>query len=64
MYTVSPGDFVREHWVENAPELEELMKTLTDEEIRSIKRGGQDHHKIYAAFQRAAQVAGKPCVVL
>ena len=26
MYTVSPGDFVREHWVENAPELEELRR--------------------------------------
>ncbi|MCZ6856126.1 MAG: pyruvate dehydrogenase (acetyl-transferring), homodimeric type, partial [Gammaproteobacteria bacterium] len=64
MYSVSPGDFVREHWVENAPELEELMKTLTDEEIRSIKRGGQDHHKIYAAFRRAAEVSGKPCVIL
>ena len=64
MYSVSPGDFVREHWVENSPELAELMKTLSDEEIRSIKRGGQDHHKIYAAFQRAAQVTGKPCVIL
>ena len=64
MYTVSPGDFVREHWVENAPELKELMKTLTNEEIRSIKRGGQDHQKIYAAFRQAAEVQGKPCVVL
>jgi pyruvate dehydrogenase E1 component len=64
MYTVSSGDVVREHWVENTPELKELMKTLTDEEIRSIKRGGQDHQKIYAAFQQAADVQGKPCVVL
>ena len=64
MYTVSSGDFVREHWVETAPELRELMKTLTDEEIRSIKRGGQDHQKIYAAFEQAARVSGKPCVVL
>ncbi len=64
MYTVSPGDAVREHWVETSPALKELMKTLTDEEIRSIKRGGHDHQKIYAAFERAAQVTGKPCVVL
>ncbi len=64
MYTVSPGDVVREHWVETSPELRELMKTLTDEEIRSIKRGGQDHRKIYAAFERAAHVSGKPCVIL
>ena len=64
MYTVSPGDWVREHWVETSPALKELMKTLSDEEIRSIKRGGQDHQKIYAAFERAARVEGKPCVVL
>ncbi|MEZ5558583.1 MAG: pyruvate dehydrogenase (acetyl-transferring), homodimeric type [Pseudomonadales bacterium] len=64
MYTVSSGDVVREHWVEKTPELRELMKTLTDEEIRSIKRGGQDHKKIYAAFQHAAGVQGKPCVIL
>jgi len=64
MYTVSTGDFVREHWVENTPELKDLMKTLTDEEIRSIKRGGQDHQKIFAAFAQAAGVRGKPCVVL
>jgi pyruvate dehydrogenase E1 component len=64
MYTVSPGDAVREHWVETSPALKELMKTLTDEEIRSIKRGGHDHQKIYAAFDRAAGVTGKPCVIL
>jgi pyruvate dehydrogenase E1 component len=64
MYTVSSGDVVREHWVENTPELRELMKTLSDEEIRSIKRGGHDHQKIFAAFNQAAEVRGKPCVVL
>jgi pyruvate dehydrogenase E1 component len=64
MYTVSSGDAVREHWVENTPELLELMQSLSDEEIRSIKRGGQDHKKIYAAFQHAAGVEGKPCVIL
>ena len=64
MYTVSPGDVVREHWVENNPALKELMNALTDEEIRSIKRGGHDHKKIYAAFKEATEVAGKPCVLL
>ncbi len=64
MYSVSSGDAVREHWVEKAPELRALMASLTDEEIRSIKRGGQDHKKIYAAFHHAARVKGKPCVIL
>ena len=64
MYTVSSGDAVREHWVENTPKLEELMKTLTDEEIRTIRRGGHDRKKIYAAYERAREVTGKPCVIL
>ena len=64
MYTVSPGNVVREHWVENNPPLKQLMSALTDEEIRSIKRGGHDHKKIYAAFQEAENVTGKPCVLL
>ncbi len=64
MYSVSSGDVVREHWVEKAPELRALMASLTDEEVRSIKRGGQDPKKIYAAFHHAARVQGKPCVIL
>ena len=64
MYTVSPGDVVREHWVENNKPLKDLMSALTDEEIRSIKRGGHDHKKIYAAFKEAEEVTGKPCVLL
>lgn len=64
MYTVSPGDVVREHWVENTPKLNDLMKTLSDEEIRTIKRGGHDHRKIYAAYEQARRVEGKPCVIL
>ena len=64
MYTVSPGDVVREHWVEDNQPLQDLMSALTDEEIRSIKRGGHDHKKIYAAFKEAEEVAGKPCVLL
>lgn len=64
MYTVSPGDVVREHWVEDTPGLGDLMKTLSDEEITSIKRGGHDHRKIYAAYEQARKVEGKPCVIL
>ena len=64
MYSISPGDVQREHWVENNPALEDLMRALTDEEVRAIKRGGHDHKKIHAAFKEAEEVAGKPCVLL
>ena len=64
MYSVLPGEEVREHWTHDNPELAELMKTLSDEEIRTIKRGGHDHKKIYAAYQDAISAEGKPTVIL
>ncbi len=64
MYSVLPGDAVREHWVESSPALRDLMKSLTDEEIRSIKRGGHDHKKLYAAYNAAALENEKPVVIL
>jgi pyruvate dehydrogenase E1 component len=64
MYSVLPGEEVREHWTQNNPELKELMKTLSDEEIRTIRRGGHDHKKVYAAYEEAISSPGKPSVIL
>ncbi len=63
-YTVSDGQTVRDHWIENDPRLEALMKTLSDEQIRCIKRGGHDRNKVFAAFEKALQQNGKPTVIL
>jgi len=64
MYSVLSGDEVRKHWIGDDPELAELMKTLSDDEIRTIKRGGHDHKKLYAAYQQASSASGKPTVIL
>jgi len=64
MYSVLSGEKVRAHWVQGNPELEKLMRSLTDEEIRTIKRGGHDVKKVYAAFDKAARPNGKPSVIL
>ncbi|KUJ84998.1 pyruvate dehydrogenase (acetyl-transferring), homodimeric type [Microbulbifer flavimaris] len=64
LYSTRPGGAQREQWVENSPELRALMSSLTDDEVRQIKRGGQDPKKIYAAFARAAESRGKPTVIL
>lgn len=64
-YSVLDGDTVRKHWVYGNPELTDMMRSLTDEEIRSIKRGGHDYKKVYAGFQKAVhQSNGKPTVLL
>jgi len=64
MYSVSSGEEVRDHWVNGDARLAEIMKTLSDEEIRAIRRGGHDHRKIYAAFRKAVETEGKPTAIL
>jgi pyruvate dehydrogenase E1 component len=63
-YSVLTGDRQREHWVHGDPELERMMNSLSDDEVRQIKRGGQDASKIYAAYARAITNRGKPTVIL
>ncbi len=64
MYSVSSGPEVRAHWNGNDPRLADIMRHLSDEEIRGIKRGGHDQRKIFAAFERAMQGNGRPTAIL
>jgi pyruvate dehydrogenase E1 component len=64
MYSVSSGPEVRAHWNGDNPRLADIMRHLTDEEIRGIKRGGHDQRKIFAAFERAVQSNGRPTAIL
>ena len=63
-YSIMPGDAQREHWVQGDPELERMMNALSDDELRNIKRGGQDPKKIYAAYRRAMAPGDRPTVIL
>lgn len=63
-YSILPGDMQREHWVDGDPQLEQMMDSLSDEEVKAIKRGGQDVRKVFAAYHRATNCAGKPTVIL
>jgi len=64
MYSVSSGPEVRAHWNGNDERLADIMRHLSDEEIRGIKRGGHDQRKIFAAFERAMQSNGRPTAIL
>ncbi|GGF95116.1 MULTISPECIES: pyruvate dehydrogenase (acetyl-transferring), homodimeric type [Cysteiniphilum] len=47
------------------PELEEMGKGYTDEDVQNLMRGGHDPIKVYAAYQRAVNnTTGKPTVIL
>ena len=63
-YSIMAGDAQREHWIDGNPAIEAMMNSLTDEEVKRIKRGGQDPKKIYAALHKASNGEGKPTVVL
>lgn len=63
-YSILSGDAQREHWVHGDPELEQMMNSLTDEELREIKRGGQDPKKVFAAYRQAMDSKDKPTVIL
>jgi len=63
-YSILPGNEQREHWVDGDPELERMMNSLTDVELKLIKRGGQDPKKLYAAFRKASETTDGPTVIL
>ena len=57
------GAYVREYFF-NTPELKELVRDWSDDEIWHLNRGGHDPHKIYAAYHMAANHKGQPTVIL
>ncbi len=63
-YTVSSGKYIREHFFGAYPELLEMVKDMTDDEIRGLNRGGHDPEKVYAAFKNAYEAKGSPTVIL
>ncbi len=63
-YTVMPGSYIREHFFGKYPELEELVSHLSDEKLRTLRRGGHDPEKVYAAYKAAVESNGKPTVIL
>ncbi len=63
-YTVSSGEYVREHFFGATEHTRKLGEQLTDEQIRTIRRGGHDPVKVYAAYDAASKTKGRPTVIL
>ena len=45
-------------------DLENLVKDMTDEDLRALRRGGHDPIKLYAAYKKAVTPNGKPTLIL
>jgi pyruvate dehydrogenase E1 component len=63
-YTVSTGDYVREHFFGATDATRKLAEQLSDEQIRNIRRGGHDPEKVFAAYLKATETQGQPTVIL
>jgi pyruvate dehydrogenase E1 component len=63
-YSVSSGEYIRQHFFGTRPELLETVRDLTDAKLRKLRRGGHDPEKVYAAYRAAVAHAGSPTVVL
>ncbi len=63
-YKYNGGAYTREHFFGKYPELLELVKDLSDEDIMYLNRGGHDPYKLYAAYSRAVEHKGQPTVIL
>ncbi len=63
-YTTMPGAYIREHFFGKYPELLELVKDYTDRKLETMRRGGHDPEKVYAAYRAAEECRGKPTVIL
>ena len=63
-YSVEPGSYVRKHFFGKDPELLELVSSMTDKQLKTLKRGGHDPKKVYAAYHKAFNHKGQPTVIL
>ncbi|MBW6508600.1 MAG: pyruvate dehydrogenase (acetyl-transferring), homodimeric type [Desulfuromonadales bacterium] len=63
-YTATNGAHVRNDFFGRYPELLELVKDFTDEQLGALRRGGHDPVKVHAAYKAAVEHKGSPTVIL
>jgi pyruvate dehydrogenase E1 component len=63
-FKAKDGAYLRQHFFGKYPELLELVKDMTDEQLERLHRGGHDPVKIYNAYKQAVEHKGGPTVIL
>ncbi len=58
------GDYIREHFFGPDPRLRKLVAHLSDQDLQTLRRGGHDYRKLYAAYKLAVEHKGSPTVIL
>src|SRR5436305_10668208 len=62
--TIADGAYIREHFFGPDPRLRKIVEHLSDEQLRSLRRGGHDYRKVYAAYHAAVRHTGAPTAIL
>lgn len=62
--SIEKGKYIREHFFGKYPELLEMVKHYTDEQLEKLRLGGHDAEKVYAAYRAAVEHKGAPTVIL
>jgi pyruvate dehydrogenase E1 component len=63
-YAVESGEYLREHFWGADPRLLEMVRHLSDEQLKKMSLGGHDPLKVYNAFRVAVAHRGTPTVIL
>jgi len=63
-FKANDGAFVRKNFFGRSPAALELVAKMSDADVWSLRRGGHDAAKVYAAFHRANSHQGQPTVLL
>jgi pyruvate dehydrogenase E1 component len=63
-YAVESGAYIREHFFGPDPRLRKLVEHLSDDELRTLPRGGHDYRKLYAAYKLATEQHDAPTAIL
>jgi pyruvate dehydrogenase E1 component len=63
-YAVESGAYVREHFWGADPRLLDMVKHLTDDQLKKLSLGGHDPIKVYNAYKAAMEHKGSPTVIL
>src|SRR5690349_5505205 len=63
-YAVSDGAYVREHFWGADPRLLDMVKHLSDDQLKKMTLGGHDPIKVYNAYKQATEHKGSPTVIL
>ncbi len=63
-YSTEGGDYIRRDFFGKYPQLAEMVRNYSDDQLRKLRRGGHDPQKVYAAYKAAVAHEGAPTVIL